>query len=62
MKMCKKGNLKYAIFVRDPTHCWYHRGLASGVDPNFGFESVLSALATGSQTSWRDHADAGAPA
>lgn len=42
--MCKKGNLKYAIFVRDATHCWYHRGLAAGVDPNVGFESVISAL------------------
>ena len=45
MKLCKKANLKYAVFVRDPTHCWFHRGLKAGVDPNSGFETVIDTLA-----------------
>jgi hypothetical protein len=44
LKLCKKANVKYAIFVRDATHCWYQRGLKAGIDPNQGFDSVIDEL------------------
>ena len=46
MKLCKKCGVKWAVFVRDPTHCWYQRGLQDG--DKDGFNGVLSLLQVGS--------------
>ena len=42
MKLCKKSGVRWALFASDPTHCWYHRGLAAG--DGDGFNSLISLL------------------
>ena len=40
MKLCKKCGIRWAIFARDVTHTWYHRG----TEPGGNFDAVLTAL------------------
>ena len=42
LKLCKKSGVKFALVVRDPTHSWFHRGLAQG--DSGGFNSVIEML------------------
>ena len=42
MKLCKKSGIKWAVFVQDASHCWYHRGLQDG--DSRGFEGVIELL------------------
>jgi hypothetical protein len=44
LKLCKKSGVKFALVVRDPTHSWFHRGLAQG--DSGGFNSVIEMLQT----------------
>ena len=45
LKMAKKCGVRWALFLRDPTHCWYQRGLQEG-DAD-GFMTVLTTLQVG---------------
>ena len=39
-KLCKKCGVRWAVFVRDVTHSWYHRGVADGE----GFNELLATI------------------
>ena len=42
MKLCKKSGVRWTLFVRDPTHCWFHRGVGDG--DGDGFNALLAML------------------
>ena len=42
LKLAKKAGVRWTIVARDPTHSWFHRGLAAG--DTEGFNTLLNAL------------------
>ena len=49
VRSCKRAGARRALFVRDPTRCWYCRGLGDGQLGNHGpshtFEEMVAVLA-----------------
>ena len=49
VRSCRRAGAQFALFVRDPTRCWYCRGLGEG-PPDLGhgashsFEELVAVL------------------
>ena len=44
LKLCKKCGIRWAVFVRDATHTWYHRGVAAAPGEESARERIMFVL------------------